>query len=34
LFVPMVTAAMTWIVMPRLARLLQNWLYAPAHEPR
>lgn len=24
-----VTAAMTWVVMPRVARLLQNWLYAP-----
>jgi uncharacterized protein len=31
-FVPVVTAAMTWVVMPRLARLLQNWLYAPTHE--
>lgn len=24
-----VTALMTWPVMPRAARLLQNWLYAP-----
>jgi uncharacterized protein len=24
-----VTAAMTWLVMPRAARLLQDWLYAP-----
>ncbi|HET6212378.1 MAG TPA: antibiotic biosynthesis monooxygenase [Micromonosporaceae bacterium] len=24
-----VTALMTWVVMPRLARLLQRWLYAP-----
>jgi antibiotic biosynthesis monooxygenase (ABM) superfamily enzyme len=24
-----VTAAMTWVVMPRAARLLQDWLYAP-----
>jgi antibiotic biosynthesis monooxygenase (ABM) superfamily enzyme len=24
-----VTALMTWLVMPRLARLLQDWLYAP-----
>ena len=24
-----VTALMTWLVMPRAARLLQNWLYAP-----
>jgi antibiotic biosynthesis monooxygenase (ABM) superfamily enzyme len=29
LFVSIVTAAMTWLVMPRLARLLQRWLYAP-----
>jgi antibiotic biosynthesis monooxygenase (ABM) superfamily enzyme len=27
-FVPIVTAAMTWLVMPRLARLLADWLYA------
>jgi uncharacterized protein len=25
-----VTAAMTWLVMPRVARLLQDWLYAPS----
>jgi len=24
-----VTALMTWLVMPRLARLLESWLYAP-----
>jgi len=24
-----VTALMTWLVMPRLARLLSDWLYAP-----
>jgi uncharacterized protein len=24
-----VTALMTWVVMPRLARLLESWLYAP-----
>lgn len=24
-----VTTLMTWVLMPRLARLLQNWLYAP-----
>jgi antibiotic biosynthesis monooxygenase (ABM) superfamily enzyme len=24
-----VTAVMTWFVMPRAARLLQDWLYAP-----
>ena len=24
-----VTALMTWLVMPRAARLLQDWLYAP-----
>ena len=29
LFAAAVTAAMTWLVMPRAARLLQNWLYAP-----
>jgi antibiotic biosynthesis monooxygenase (ABM) superfamily enzyme len=28
-----VTAAMTWLVMPRVARLLQNWLYAPPRRP-
>jgi antibiotic biosynthesis monooxygenase (ABM) superfamily enzyme len=32
LFVPIVTAAMTWVVMPRLAHLLQDWLYAPARD--
>jgi antibiotic biosynthesis monooxygenase (ABM) superfamily enzyme len=26
-----VTALMTWLVMPRAARLLQDWLYAPPH---
>jgi antibiotic biosynthesis monooxygenase (ABM) superfamily enzyme len=25
-----VTALMTWVVMPRVARLLRNWLYAPS----
>jgi antibiotic biosynthesis monooxygenase (ABM) superfamily enzyme len=29
MFVGTVTASMTWIVMPRLARLLEPWLYAP-----
>lgn len=29
LFVPIVSALMTWAVMPRLARLLERWLYAP-----
>jgi len=29
MFAGIVTASMTWIVMPRLARLLQGWLYAP-----
>jgi antibiotic biosynthesis monooxygenase (ABM) superfamily enzyme len=29
LFVPLVTALMTWVVMPRLAVALQSWLYAP-----
>jgi len=24
-----VTAIATWLVMPRAARLLRNWLYAP-----
>ncbi|HEY4631532.1 MAG TPA: hypothetical protein VIG96_09535, partial [Blastococcus sp.] len=24
-----VTALMTWLVMPRAARVLQDWLYAP-----
>ena len=24
-----VTALMTWLVMPRAALLLENWLYAP-----
>lgn len=28
-FVPVVTALMTWVVMPRLAVALQSWLYAP-----
>jgi uncharacterized protein len=28
-----VTALMTWLVMPRAARLLQNWLYAPPRRP-
>ena len=28
LFVGLVTAAMTWLVMPRAARLLSRWLYA------
>jgi uncharacterized protein len=29
-----VTALMTWLVMPRAARILQNWLYAPQrHTP-
>ena len=28
-----VTALMTWLVMPRAARLLQNWLYAPHGAP-
>lgn len=27
-----VTALMTWVVMPRAARLLQGWLYAPARQ--
>jgi len=27
LFVPLVAASMTWLVMPRLARLLAGWLY-------
>lgn len=26
-----VSALMTWLVMPCLARLLQDWLYAPRH---
>ena len=26
-----VTALMTWVIMPRLARLLQGWLYGPLH---
>jgi antibiotic biosynthesis monooxygenase (ABM) superfamily enzyme len=29
LFVPVVAASMTWLVMPRLARLFAGWLYAP-----
>jgi len=28
-----VTALMTWLVMPRAARLLQHWLYAPTRRP-
>ena len=32
LFVSIVTAAMTWVVMPRLARLLERWLYAPPRQ--
>ena len=28
-----VTALMTWLVMPRAARLLQGWLYAPRRRP-
>jgi antibiotic biosynthesis monooxygenase (ABM) superfamily enzyme len=28
-----VTAIATWLVMPRAARLLQAWLYAPARRP-
>jgi antibiotic biosynthesis monooxygenase (ABM) superfamily enzyme len=28
-----VTALMTWLVMPRAARILQNWLYAPPRRP-
>jgi uncharacterized protein len=28
-----VTALMTWLVMPRDARLLQSWLYAPRRRP-
>ena len=28
-----VTALMTWLVMPRLARLLEAWLYAPNRRP-
>jgi antibiotic biosynthesis monooxygenase (ABM) superfamily enzyme len=28
-----VTALMTWLVMPRAARLLENWLYAPPRRP-
>jgi antibiotic biosynthesis monooxygenase (ABM) superfamily enzyme len=27
LFVSLVTASMTWLVMPRAARLLTRWLY-------
>jgi antibiotic biosynthesis monooxygenase (ABM) superfamily enzyme len=29
LYVTVVTASMTWLVMPRLARMLAAWLYAP-----
>jgi uncharacterized protein len=32
LFVPVVAASMTWLVMPRLARLLSGWLY-PVRDP-
>jgi antibiotic biosynthesis monooxygenase (ABM) superfamily enzyme len=28
----LVTALMTWLVMPALARLLQTWLYAPRRD--
>ena len=28
-----VTAIATWLVMPRAARLLQRWLYAPPRKP-
>jgi uncharacterized protein len=28
-FVSIVTALMTWLVMPRAARVFQRWLYAP-----
>ena len=28
-----VTALMTWLVMPRVTVLLQDWLYAPPHRP-
>jgi antibiotic biosynthesis monooxygenase (ABM) superfamily enzyme len=28
-FVGIVTASMTWLVMPRAARVFQRWLYAP-----
>jgi antibiotic biosynthesis monooxygenase (ABM) superfamily enzyme len=34
LFVSIVTASMTWVVMPRVARLLQRWLYAPPRSRR
>jgi antibiotic biosynthesis monooxygenase (ABM) superfamily enzyme len=34
LFVSIVTASMTWLVMPRLARLLERWLYAPPRSRR
>jgi antibiotic biosynthesis monooxygenase (ABM) superfamily enzyme len=29
LYVTLVTAAMTWLVMPVMARMLARWLYAP-----
>jgi antibiotic biosynthesis monooxygenase (ABM) superfamily enzyme len=29
LFVPLVAASMTWLVMPRLAVMFAGWLYAP-----
>jgi antibiotic biosynthesis monooxygenase (ABM) superfamily enzyme len=28
-----VTALMTWLVMPRVARALASWLYAPSRRP-
>jgi uncharacterized protein len=28
-----VTLLMTWVVMPRAARMLQDWLYAPPRRP-
>jgi antibiotic biosynthesis monooxygenase (ABM) superfamily enzyme len=31
LFVSIVTATTTWVVMPRLVRLLARWMYAPPH---
>ena len=34
LFVGLGTAVTTWLVMPRAARLLQRWLYAPARRSR
>ena len=29
-----VSALMTWVVQPRLARLLEGWLYAPRRSRR